>query len=380
MQKSSAAKVEELARRADEKQRHINEVTKTLTVGGASTTAFKAPETSINAALDQMEVHSEFSAVTNESDVKHDENVLDFVIQDAEYYYDAFKSVLDERELTLHSKTLVTFVTMDFYNHDTETSQLAEGYKPLYNTQFSFKNRVDDFYVQYLQRNTLKMDVYISKNNAAVHLGRAEINLREMVEREVAVHDAAWRTPVVQKTVRVMGVRGDQMIGNIKFKMRMRKPISEAARYFRERSEIENMKAFDASGAGANSRKKLITIQVVGCKDLSVKYGDVVQISPFFYYQFYHFDERYSATQAGKSPVFEDTMSYEVNYDAKLIHYLQKEALEIILFDDSAPITGLSRGAQASGEQSDDMIGSAHIPLSDLIKGANVHDRYPIRK
>ena len=248
---------------------------------------------------------------------------------------------------------------MDFYNHDTETSQLAEGYKPLYNTQFSFKNRVDDFYVQYLQRNTLKMDVYISKNNAAVHLGRAEINLREMVEREVAVHDAAWRTPVVQKTVRVMGVRGDQMIGNIKFKMRMRKPISEAARYFRERSEIENLKAFDASGAGANSRKKLITIQVVGCKDLSVKYGDVVQISPFFYYQFYHFDERYSATQAGKSPVFEDTMSYEVNFDAKLIHYLQKETLEIILFDDSAPITGLSRGAQAPGEQSDDMIGSA---------------------
>lgn len=26
------------------------------------------------------------------------------------------------------------------------------------------------------------------------------------------------------------------------------------------------------------------------------------------------------------------------------------------------------------------MIGSAQIPLSDLIKGANVHDRYPIRK
>jgi hypothetical protein len=41
----------------------------------------------------------------------------------------------------------VTFVTLDFYNHDTETSQLAEGYRPLYNTQFSFKNRVDDFYV-----------------------------------------------------------------------------------------------------------------------------------------------------------------------------------------------------------------------------------------
>jgi len=55
----------------------------------------------------------------------------------------------------------------------------------------------------------------------------------------------AWRTPVVQKTVRIMGARGDQLIGNLRFKMRMRKPISEAARYFREKNEIENLKAFD---------------------------------------------------------------------------------------------------------------------------------------
>jgi hypothetical protein len=83
----------------------------------------------------------------------------------------------------------------------------------------------------------------------------------------------------------------------------------------------------------------------VGCKDLAVKYGDVVNISPFFYYQFYDFDERYSPTSAGKNPIFEDTMSYEVLFDAKLVHYLQKEPLEVILFDDNAPITGLTRGA-----------------------------------
>ena len=85
--------------------------------------------------------------MTNESDIRTDENVLDFVIQDAEYYYDAFKQVLDAREMTLHQKTLITFATIDFYNHNTETSQIAEGYKPIYNTQFSFKNKIDDFYV-----------------------------------------------------------------------------------------------------------------------------------------------------------------------------------------------------------------------------------------
>ena len=79
MQKSTAAKVEELARRADDKQRQINDVTKTVT--GGTLSAPKAPvDATLAATLDQLEVQSEFSAITNESEVRHDENVLDFVI------------------------------------------------------------------------------------------------------------------------------------------------------------------------------------------------------------------------------------------------------------------------------------------------------------
>jgi hypothetical protein len=36
-----------------------------------------------------------------------------------------------------------------------------------------------------------------------------------------------------------------------------------------------------------------------------------------------------------------------VLFDAKLINYLQKEPLEIILFDDNAPISGVDRGAKS---------------------------------
>jgi hypothetical protein len=88
-------------------------------------------------------------------------------------------------------------VTVDFYNHDTETSQIAEGYRPLYNTQFSFKNKIDDFYVQFLQKNTMKIDVYISKNNAAIHLGHAELHMRELVERETVMQELSFKTPVI---------------------------------------------------------------------------------------------------------------------------------------------------------------------------------------
>ena len=69
--------------------------------------------------MDRFETMSEFSSITNESEIHPEENVLDIALQDAEYYFDAFKSVLNEKELALHQKTLVTFVTIDFYNHDT---------------------------------------------------------------------------------------------------------------------------------------------------------------------------------------------------------------------------------------------------------------------
>jgi hypothetical protein len=49
----------------------------------------------------------------------------------------------------------------------------------------------------------MKLDVYISKNNAAVLLGHAEVNLRGLIERETAVTDASFKTPVIQETVRV---------------------------------------------------------------------------------------------------------------------------------------------------------------------------------
>lgn len=55
---------------------------------------------------------------------------------------------------------------------------MGEGIKPNYQTQFSFKNKVDDFYVAFLQKQPLKMDIYINKDNAAVHMGKCEIMLK----------------------------------------------------------------------------------------------------------------------------------------------------------------------------------------------------------
>ena len=155
--------------------------------------------------------------------------------------------------------------------------------------------------------------------------------------------------------------------------------MGELVRTLRQENAVKDITEVEQHLGGAG-RKKLITIQIVRCQDLVVKYGQVATVSPFFYYQFYDKDEKYSPTMVGRSPVFDDMQSYEVMLDAKLVNYLQRESLEEIFFDDNAPIAGLDRGAQASGEQSDDMIGTASIPLADLLRGASIQDRFPLRK
>ena len=52
-------------------------------------------------------------------------------------------------------------------------------------------------------------------------------------------------------------------LGLIKFKMRLRKPIQQAMRYFREQNEIKNVEKFvsmDPTMGSVKPQKKLVTI------------------------------------------------------------------------------------------------------------------------
>ena len=187
-----------------------------------------------------------------------DENILDFKVEDAEFDPDAIQMVpsvqMNKEDI---QRQFITVVTVDFYNHSTETTQMSDGLRANYQTQFSFVNKVDSFYVNFLQKQSLKMDVYVSKNNAAVQVGRAEILLKELIESEQISRNINMKTPVIQRWARVYpvafpqnksasGVMNEQMkpLGVIKFKMRLRKPIQEQMRYFREQNEIKNIEKF----------------------------------------------------------------------------------------------------------------------------------------
>ena len=100
----------------------------------------------------------------------------------------------------------VTLLTVDFYNCPSETTGLAVGFEPNFNTQISFKNKVDKFYLTNLDRGCIKIDCYISRNNSAVHIGQSLILLKELLHHELLVTDSQTKTSMIFKWVRLQPV------------------------------------------------------------------------------------------------------------------------------------------------------------------------------
>ena len=67
------------------------------------------------------------------------------------------------------------------------------GIEPVYNTLFSFKNTVDNFYIKFLEKDMILIDVfYIPRSGAssagavsgAIKLGSAKLPLSKLLEKD----------------------------------------------------------------------------------------------------------------------------------------------------------------------------------------------------
>lgn len=170
-------------------------------------------------------------------------------------------------------------------------------------------------------------------------------------------------------------------IGMIWFKLWMRKTLSEALKWYKEKISLDainsekivsNMQTTTTGAASATANLKNVVITVLDCKGLVSKLSK--NPIPFFYYQFFNFDEHYSQTLNGANPIFNDEMTYEVKTnDPQFKDYLQT-GLEIYVFDDNAPLID----AETKGEVTD-MIGTANIDLNPLFKGDKIDKQFLIK-
>jgi hypothetical protein len=70
----------------------------------------------------------EFSEFSQETGLKPEENVLDLAVDFADFYGESLSQVLDVTDLT--KENFLTFLTVEFYDHDTKATDVSDGFKP----------------------------------------------------------------------------------------------------------------------------------------------------------------------------------------------------------------------------------------------------------
>lgn len=189
-----------------------------------------------------------------------------------------------------------SFLVADFYNHDSKTTDFVEGYEPVINTLFSFKNLVDDFYLKHLQKGALTVDICLlhpknpdgSRPAGSRTIGTARLPLTKLLEKDTSFQAQT----IVQETAH----GGFLTVGKIFYKMKMRRPLDEALKWMYKSNAMKaNTKALtkETQMLKPSNSSKLVVISVERAKNLRSKGSSVPQTAgsahmlPFFSYDFY---------------------------------------------------------------------------------------------
>lgn len=344
---------------------------------------------------------TEFSKDETETDYGLNENALDLYIGEG-----IFEPGL-EKDLGIRLNNMMSFLAVDFYLHETQTSNLNSGIKPIYNLQMSFKVIVDENFIHYLESENISIDIYYMKDNTQSILGKAKISLYDILENEnpnknklnsMQFNNNNLTRVINNVTTIYYGKDPTLKIGTLHYKMRMRQPILEVIKWYREKNQMlreispihdVTMKRVEKEIIYLNTYTKgkimSITILITKCENLKIS-GPPRKIMPYLYYQFYKFDDHYSKSIPGIDPLFQDIEKYDVVYDKTFHDYIEKEYLEIMLLDDSRALEVEMKQDENKNNlvslvdqgEFEDLIGIAKIPLQNLLVNDLIQNTFQI--
>ena len=120
-------------------------------------------------------------------------------------------------------------------------------------------------------------------------------------------------------------------IGKIFFKLRMRKSIDEALKWYEQKKTLRMQRdptaivqEYQPHSYGQKKRSKVVTVQVLKCMNLkrpSQAYSNK-QMQPFFYFQFFTFEYQ-SPTLTGSNPIFDLKKQFEVEMNEQFMDYMK---------------------------------------------------------
>lgn len=219
--RSASKRIEELSKLSDYRGKKLKEFAKLQ--------GLKPFIQNIPKEIENFEMGGGF--IEGGTEVDTGENVFDLLLIDANYNVNNLPSNLKKLD------EFVTFLTTDFFNHETQITSLSEGLGPKFNLHISFKIAVDNLFIKYLQTESLAIDAHISVGDRYITIGKAKIPLSVLIN----VSRVENTSRVIESACVFYSAFDEKVvIGGLRYKLRMRYPLSEIFEYYEEQDlELE---------------------------------------------------------------------------------------------------------------------------------------------
>ena len=267
-----------------------------------------------------------------------------------------------------------TFCTIEFFEHELQTTPVVKGKRPEYNFTSQYIIKVDDFFLHYLQKETTTIELHQALGSDYETRAACQISFRDLIDKQIPrIHGNARLTCINSNNV---GIN----IGSIEYWARLIVPVDEAFRLYKERSKAlgyltSNYKAAKQTDHNVANEKKTKTldnmnqlnINILRCSKLNAL-NKKKQPSPYSVYKFYDFsDHDTEIISSTNFPEFNDHKSFVVSMDIDIDKYLKNQNLDVYVFDDSDP------------EDSVEYIGLAKIPLIGLAHDKDIKGTFELK-
>nr|XP_030688806.1 protein fantom isoform X2 [Globicephala melas] len=265
-------------------------------------------------------------------------------------------------------KEPVTFCTFAFYDFELQTTPIVRGLHPEYNFTSQYLVHVNDLFLQYIQKNTITLEVHQAYSTDYETIAACQLRFHEILEKSGRIFC----------TASLVGTKGDiPNFGTVEYWFRLRVPMDQAIRLYRERAKAlgyitSNFKGPEqmqwlsqqapktaqlGSTDSTDGNLNELHVTVRCCSRLQSR-ASHLQPHPYVVYKFSDFADHDTAIiPCSSDPQFDDHMCFPVPMNMDLDRYLKSESLSFYVFDDS-------------DTQEDIYIGKVNVPLISL-----AHDR-----
>jgi hypothetical protein len=303
-----------------------------------------------------------------ELNVREDENLFELHVLAAELSRDWFPGGAPR-----------TFVTVDFFDHETQTTALADGHAAIYDLVAQYIVRADDALLHYLRTHSLVLEMRQARATDEALVARATVPLSTLLSPAYERGSGGGVGIVgggsggrVKHTAALISADGlGHTVGSLRLTLRMRRPLdSVLVPFYRRFPELTTPPTAIAP--------RELTVSVLGARGLRAGGGGGAPLAPYVFYSLYDFGDYETPTGRGAAPSFASSHTFVIDVRARRLKEVMRAPVRFTVLDDDDSVTARTDeplGARARGGGRAGHAGERCARAQSLIACARAHVR-----